>query len=432
MSYTLALALGADRCALAYQERGGETQLLSLPALSAPDRCIPTALYVAPDGTIRAGQAALPFAGDRRFFERIPALLWAQPEPAPRLLDGTAWDVRKVGAAFIGAIFAALPFPLTQLERVVVSAPPFESAHIATRYARWLHEALTALGIPETRLHLMSELDAAALSGGVWSAEAPVFCVQAESPDSFIATFAYLSAAKSLSTRFDHVLREGVPFASLMTQRVTAQSFQDALADCLAYAAEQALYPSDLICLALTDSADLSVPLIADQAWAAHGTLSTGVCALAEGLLRTPPYLQNSYGLRYQTADGAYAYIELAPSGTPFPSALRTVRLAAAYDDQPMLEFVIGMFDPEAKGQITLNAAGATLSYTLEPSELGAIALNEFAPPLRVALPQPTRAAEPCLEATFRLDAQRQLRLTATDIRTGVLLTDDAVITTLF
>ncbi|PJF31042.1 MAG: hypothetical protein CUN51_06070 [Candidatus Thermofonsia Clade 1 bacterium] len=432
MSYTLGLALSVAHCALAYQERGGAPQPLFLPDLSAPDGCIPTALYVAPDGTLHAGQAALPFAGDRRFFERIPALLWAQPEPAPRLLDGTAWDVRKVGAAFTSAIFTALPFPLTQLERVMVSAPPFESAHIATRYVRWLHEALTALGIPETRLYLMSELDAAALSGGVWSAEAPVFFVQADSPDSFLATFAYLSASKSLSTRLDHVLCEGVPFASLMTQRVTAQSLQDALADCLAYAAEQALYPSDLIYLALTDSADLSVPVPAEQAWAARGALAAGVRALAEGLLRTPPYLQNSYGLRYQAADGAYAYIELAPSGTPFPSALRTVRLAAAYDDQPMLEFVIGMFDPEAKGQITLNAADSRLSYTLEPSELGAIALNEFAPPLRITLPQPVRAAEPCLEATFRLDAQRQLRLTATDMRTGALLADDTVITTLY
>ncbi len=432
MTYTLALALGAEQCALAYRERGGQPQALHLPALSAPDGCIPTALYCAADGSVRVGAAALPLRAERRrFFGRIPALVWAQPEPAPRLLDGTAWDARKVGAAFFEAIFAALPFPLDQIERLILSAPPFENAHSATRYVRWLSESLTALGLPQTRLYLMSELDALALSGGVWSAEAPLVCVQAESPDSFVATFGYLSAANALSARLDQALREGVPFASLLSQRFSLQSFEDALADCLAYAAEQALSPSDLTYLLLSDCAEFPAPLAAaEQAWAARCALTTGVRALAEGLLQTPAHLQNSYGLRYQAADGGYAYIELAPSGTPFPSALRTVRLAAAHDDQPALEFVIGMFDPEAKGHITLDAT--SLSYTLEPSELGALALNEFAPPLRVALPPPVRAAEPRLAAAFRLDSERQLRLTATDLRTGDLLADDAVITTLY
>ncbi|MFN7209239.1 MAG: hypothetical protein ACK4P1_02460 [Aggregatilineales bacterium] len=432
MTYTLALALGAEQCALAYGERGGQPQALPLPALSAPDGCIPTALYCAADGSVRVGAAASPFRAERRrFFGRIPALVWAQPQPAPRLLDGAAWDAHKVGAAFFAAIFAALPFPLDQVERLILSAPPFENAHSATRYVRWLHETLTALGIPEARLYLMSELDALALSGGVWSAEAPLVCVQAESPDSFVATFGYLSAAKSLSVRLDQALRGGVPFASLLSERFSLQSFEDALADCLAYAAEQALSPSDLIYLLLSDCAAFPAPLAAaERTWAARCALTTGVRALAEGLLQTPARLQNSYGLRYRSADGGYAYIELAPSGTPFPAALRTVRLAAAHDDQPAIEFVIGMFDPEAKGHITLDAT--SLSYTLEPSELGALALNEFAPPLRVALPPPVRAAEPRLAAAFRLDSERQLRLTATDLRTGALLADDAVITTLY
>ncbi|MDW8297931.1 MAG: hypothetical protein RML95_01205 [Anaerolineae bacterium] len=433
MSYTLALALGASHCALAYQERGAQPKALHLPEISAPDGHIPAALYIAADGTLHVGQAALSFGNDRRHFERILELLWTQPEPTPRLLDHTAWDVRRVGAAFLSALFQALPFSLSAIERLIVSAPPFESAHIATRYVRWLHEALTALGLSETRLYLMNELDAVALSGGVWSAEAPIFFVQAEAPDSFTTTFAYLANAKTLSTRFDQVLREGVPFASLLTQRCTMQTFEDALADCFAYAAERSLYPADLTYILLTNSENVALPVQAvEQAWTAHSTLTTGARAIADGLLRTPPYLQNSYGLRYKNSDGTYAYIELAPSNTPFPSTLRTVRLAAAYDAQPMLEFVIGMFDPEAKGQITLNAAGSTLICTLEPSELGAIALNEFAPPLRVALPQPVYADEPRLEAAFRLDAQRQLRVTVADLRTGDLLVEDAVITTLY
>ncbi|MFQ3535928.1 MAG: hypothetical protein SNJ58_08625 [Aggregatilineales bacterium] len=433
MSYTLALALGTTHCALAYQERGKAPCLLHLPDRSAPDGTIPTALYIEADAALHAGQAALAFSESRRRFTNIPELLWAQPEPAPRLLDEGTWDVRKVGAAFLGAVFEVLPFPITELERLIVSAPPLESAHIATRYARWLHESLTGLGLPEARLYLMNELDAAALRGGVWSAEAPTLLVQAASKGSFIANFAYLATAKTLSARFDQVLHQGVPFASLMTQRFTAQTFADTLADCFAYAAEQGLYPADLTYILLTNADEPPACIrAAEQVWAAHCALSTGVRAIAEGLLGTPPYLQNSYGLRYQAADGAYAYLELAPSGTAFPSALRTLRLAAAYDDQPALEFVIGMFDPEAKGRITLDAADATPSYSLEPSELGAIALNEFAPPLRLNLVPPIRAAEPRLEATFRLDEQRQLRLTATDIRTGALLADDAVITTLY
>jgi hypothetical protein len=433
MRYTLALALGKARCALAYQERGAQPQLLHLPALGDSDGSLPTALYIETNGDLRVGQAALSAAERRRCFQRIPEAICAQPEPAPRQLDGTAWDVRKVGRAFIGALLSALPFPLSQIERLLVSVPPFESAHIATRYVRWLHESLTALALPETRLHIMSELDAAALRGDVWSAQAPAIFVQAEpEPNVFSVTFAQMAPASQLSARLDQALREGVPFASLMTERCMPQTFDAALEDCFAYAAEQALYPTDLTFIYLSDTSAASPVFRAtEHSWAAHAALETGVCALAEGLLRTPPYLLNSYGLRYRTPEGDFAYLELAPSGTPFPSALRTVRLAAAYDDQPMLECVIGMFDPEAKGQITLNAASAVLVYTLEPSELGAIALNEFAPPLCIPVPQPVRAAEPCIEAAFQLDALRQLRVTATDLRTGRLLLEDAIVTTL-
>jgi hypothetical protein len=433
MRYTLALALGKAQCALAYRERDSQPQLLRLPALSAADGSLPTALYVEPSGDLRVGQAALPCAERRRCFQRIPEAICAQPEPAPRQLDGTAWDVRKVGRAFIGALLSALPFPLSEIERLLVSVPHFESAHVATRYVRWLHEALTALALPEARLYIMSELDAAALCGGVWSAHAPVIFAQAEpEPNVFSVTFAQMASAAQLSTRLDQVLREGVPFASLMTERCTAQTFAAALEDCFAYAAEQALYPTDLTFIHLSDTrAAAPVFQATEYSWAARAALQIGVCALAEGLLQTPPHLLNSYGLRYRTPEGDYAYLELAPSGTPFPSALRTVRLAAAYDEQPMLECVIGMFDPEAKGQITLNAASAALFYTLEPSELGAIALNEFAPPLRIPVPQPVRAAEPCVEAAFQLDALRQLRVTATDLRTGRLLLENAIVTTL-
>jgi hypothetical protein len=434
MGYTLALALGKASCALAYRERGAQPQLLHLPALSAPDGSIPTALYVAADGDLRVGQAALlADAERRRCFQRIPEAICAQPEPAPRQLDGAAWDVRTVGRAFISALLSALPFPLSQIERLLVSMPHFESAHVATRYARWLHESLTALALPEARLHIMSELDAAALRGGVWSAQAPAIFAQAEpEPNVFGVTFAQMAPAARLSARLDQALREGVPFASLMTERCTPQTFAAALEDCFAYAADQALYPTDLTFIYLGEASAAS-PLFraTERSWGAHAALETGVCALAEGLLQSPPYLLNSYGLRYRTPEGDFAYLELAPSGTPFPRALRTVRLAAAYDDQPMLECVIGMLDPQAKGQITLSAAGGALTYTLEPSEIGAIALNEFAPPLCIPVPQPVRAAEPCVEAAFRLDAQRQLRVTAADLRTGRLLLEDAIVTTL-
>ncbi|PJF42291.1 MAG: hypothetical protein CUN50_04645 [Candidatus Thermofonsia Clade 1 bacterium] len=433
MGYTLALALGMARCALSYQARGAQPQALHLPDLSAPDGCIPTVLCVQPDGAVRIGQAALPCIESRRCFQRLPQSPLVQPEPAPRQLDDTTWDTRMVGQAFMKALFRALPFAQNQIDRLIVSMPHFENAHSATRYARWLHESLAALDIPEARIQLMSELDAVALSSGLWSAQLPVIFLRAEpEAEIFEVSFAYLAAPTQLSVRLDQVLREGVPFASLMTERCSPQTFSDALADCLAYAAEQGLYPSDLGYFAL--SASEAMPRLfqaSDQAWSAHAVLSSGERAIADGLLRTPPYLQNSYGLRYRAENGEYAYIELAPSGTPFPSALRTVHLAAAYDDQPMLEFVIGMLDPEAKGQITLNAASVPLSYTLEPSELGAIALNEFAPPLRIAIPQPVRAAEPCLEARFYLDSQRRLCLTATDLRTGQLLAENAVITTL-
>lgn len=436
--YTLALALGKSHCALAYRERDAQPQLLHMPELSEADSSIPAALYIETSsietsGNLRIGRAALSFAESRRCFQRIPEQALKQPEPAPRQLDGTAWDVRTVGRAFVSALLSALPFPLSQVERLIVSVPHFESAHSATRYVRWLHESLTALQLPETRLHVMSELDAAALRSNVWSAQAPAIFVQAESePDVFSVTFAHMASATQLSVRLDQVLREGVPFASLMTERCTPQTFAAALEDCFAYAAEQALYPSDLTYILLSDTSAIAPVFRAtEHSWAARGALERGVCALAEGLLRTPPYLLNSYGLRYRTPEGDFAYLELAPSGTPFPSALRTVRLAAAYDDQPMLECVIGMFDPEAKGQLTLNAASDVLVYTLEPSELGAIALNEFAPPLRIPVPLPVRAAEPCVEAAFRLDEARQLRVTAVDLRTGHLLTEDAIITTL-
>jgi len=149
-----------------------------------------------------------------------------------------------------------------------------------------------------------------------------------------------------------------------------------------------------------------------------------------------PDRIKNDYALRYWDATAReHRYRFLVRSGARYPSAGQVARvtISAAYDGQTRLGiplYEIGT-SPDvhvpALELVSDPAGGIRLAGPPEDAGAGSrpVLANEQTPTLLTADP-PALKGEPRFELTFMLDRERQLCVTARDLRTGTLVKQDA------
>ncbi len=158
-----------------------------------------------------------------------------------------------------------------------------------------------------------------------------------------------------------------------------------------------------------------------------------GALQLAAGL-GLQDYLLHGYGLRHwDPATGAHRYDELIPMGSPYPLEKPVeVTLAAAHAAQQEVELIVGEMALESVSQVDLKyeegqavfvGRAAQASQKIQP-------LNADQPTV-IRLNAPCGTGQDCLLARFTVDAQRQLRLEAIDLRTRQMAVSDVVVTAL-
>ncbi len=198
MSHRLAVDFGTTNTVVVrWNEADGTSQFISISGLSgyAPDRAepiIPTLAYIQ-DG--RVGQAVFgqavrdqgldrrheytgqAFFGqalrtesrdDSRLFRNFKRGIISGQSTEPRLIDGTPWNDQDAGRLFIRHLMNALPFPLAEIEQLVLTVPvvAFEG------YVAWLGEAFK--GLPPDVIRVVDESTAAALGYAVTEPGIPV------------------------------------------------------------------------------------------------------------------------------------------------------------------------------------------------------------------------------------------------------------------
>ena len=163
-----------------------------------------------------------------------------------------------------------------------------------------------------------------------------------------------------------------------------------------------------------------------------------GALQIAAGL-GVQDHLVHGYGLRcFDRASGTVRYDEILAPGSPYPSPKPVeVRLAAAFEVQPQVEFVIGQVELDAvssvevryeNGQAVFVASAATTGD--DTADFRIIPVNAATPP-QVTLEPPGQPGVQRLAASFSIDSQRQLRLTVNDLQTGRELIHETVLAVL-
>lgn len=164
--------------------------------------------------------------------------------------------------------------------------------------------------------------------------------------------------------------------------------------------------------------------------------------AVAEGALQIAAgygledYLAHSYGLRHLDPEtGTHQYDEIVPMGSSYPTETPVeVILSAAHSNQTLMEFMIGEIDSDAISMIEVHYENGQAVFVARADEAGqqVVPINEpGTPDLFALLDPPGIPGEDRVKAEFTVDARRRLRLTATDLKTGRLLVQDAVVAAL-
>jgi len=169
MSHKVAIDFGTTNSVIAiWDAQCDQPQVISLSNFSTPTTddtmpLIPSLLYVqdAKTAQVTLGQAVrdqqLDFRPDNRLFRNFKRGIVAMPSPAPRTIDGVQWADRDSGRSFVRNLLAALPFPKSDIEQLVLTSPvaSFEG------YLTWLNELIDDL--PPEKVRIVDESTAAAL-----------------------------------------------------------------------------------------------------------------------------------------------------------------------------------------------------------------------------------------------------------------------------
>lgn len=169
MTHKVAIDFGTTNSVVAtWDAQHDQPQVISLPKLSTPTAddtmpLIPSLLYVedAKIERVTLGQAVrdqqLDYRQDNRLFRNFKRGIVATPAPAPRVIDGIQWADRDSGRSFVRSVLAALPYPKSEIEQLVLTSPvaSFEG------YLTWLNELIDDM--PPERVRIVDESTAAAL-----------------------------------------------------------------------------------------------------------------------------------------------------------------------------------------------------------------------------------------------------------------------------
>jgi HEAT repeat protein/actin-like ATPase involved in cell morphogenesis len=166
--------------------------------------------------------------------------------------------------------------------------------------------------------------------------------------------------------------------------------------------------------------------------------------AVAEGALLVATgfgledHLAHSYGLRYLDPEtGEHWYDEIIPMGSHYPTKRPVaVVLSAAHPNQETVEFVIGQIDTEAVSMVEVSYEGGVTAFVAQADrgaqQITPLNQQDAAPkeggPTMVQLAPPGLPGEDRLRAEFRVDEDRQLRLSVFDLQRGERLLEDAVV----
>ena len=162
--------------------------------------------------------------------------------------------------------------------------------------------------------------------------------------------------------------------------------------------------------------------------------VAEGALAIAAGL-GLDDVLPHSYGLRHlDPASGQPVYEELLAQGSrvPTPRPIE-VTLGAARDGQTALALVIGAIDSEPVARVDVRVEDGEVVFVAHTESPAAAIRPLHVDPAALNLPldPPGRAGTPRLQAAFRVDVDRRLRVTVTDVENARRLLDDAVLATL-
>jgi molecular chaperone DnaK (HSP70) len=169
MTYKVAIDFGTTNSVVAVWNAAKDApEVITLPNLSMGASAdsmplIPSLLYVQDGqaGQVTMGQAVrdqkLDYQQDNRLFRNFKRGIVAAPAPAPRTIDSTQWADRDAGRSFVRSILAALPFPKSEIEQLVLTSPvaSFEG------YLMWLNELIDDM--PPEKVRIVDESTAAAL-----------------------------------------------------------------------------------------------------------------------------------------------------------------------------------------------------------------------------------------------------------------------------
>ena len=169
MPYKVAIDFGTTNSVVAiWNEKTDLPQVITLAGLSSPVSdgsmpLIPSLLYVHDARTqhVSLGESVrddkLDYRQDNRLFRNFKRGIVAAPAPDPRTIDGVQWADRDAGRSFVHSILAALPYPKSEIEQLVLTSPvaSFEG------YLTWLNELIDDM--PPEKVRIVDESTAAAL-----------------------------------------------------------------------------------------------------------------------------------------------------------------------------------------------------------------------------------------------------------------------------
>jgi molecular chaperone DnaK (HSP70)/HEAT repeat protein len=174
MNHKLAIDFGTTNSVISrWNDETEATEVIKLAEISANggQECpplIPSLLYVqnGQSGQVVVGQAVnkhdLNRQKDNRLFRNFKRGLVTSSAPQPRSIDGALWTDREAGRSFVQHLVDRLPYPITEIEQLVLTAPVVSF----TGYLAWLNEALAELNIND-KIRIVDESTAAALGYAV-------------------------------------------------------------------------------------------------------------------------------------------------------------------------------------------------------------------------------------------------------------------------
>lgn len=259
-----------------------------------------------------------------------------------------------------------------------------------------------------------------------------------------------LSSQKSVNVAFDAAgFSHSVPVTRVDLEHLLAghgfyTSLQETLERVLVTARRQGIFTEDIHAVLLVGGTALMPSVqreLIDIFGQAIVRADRPFTAVAEGALLVAAglglddYLMHSYGLRHlDPASGQPTYDELLPQGSRCPSTRPVeVVLGASQAGQTELELVIGVIDHSHVSQVDVRVEdGQTVFFAQAHTHADEITpLNPGETALRLPLQPPGKPGQPRIKAIFQVDAERRLRVTATDLRSGRALLDNATLLTL-